>query len=63
MTHYLLDTHIAMWFFNGDSTLSEKAKRIILDCTVYAELAVFKGSSLGDPFCHPDTGILIIEIR
>ena len=31
MGHYLLDTHAAMWFFNGDNAISETAKRIILD--------------------------------
>jgi PIN domain nuclease of toxin-antitoxin system len=27
----LLDTHIAIWFFNGSPDLSETAKRVILD--------------------------------
>ena len=31
MGQYLLDTHAAMWFFNGDDAISETAKRIILD--------------------------------
>jgi len=31
MGQYLLDTHTAIWFFNGESALSETAKRIILD--------------------------------
>jgi len=31
MGHYLLDTHAAIWFFNGDNTLSETARRVILD--------------------------------
>jgi len=31
MGRYLLDTHTAIWFFNGDNDLSEKAKKIILD--------------------------------
>jgi len=31
MGRYLLDTHTAIWFFNGDSALSETAKKIILD--------------------------------
>ena len=31
MGHYLLDTHTAIWFFNGDAQLSETAKRVILD--------------------------------
>jgi len=31
MGRYLLDTHTAIWFFNGDKGLSETAKKIILD--------------------------------
>jgi len=31
MGRYLLDTHTAIWFFNGDNALSETAKKIILD--------------------------------
>ena len=31
MSSYLLDTHTAIWFFNGDKALSETAKAIILD--------------------------------
>jgi len=31
MGRYLLDTHAAMWFFNGDAALSETARRIIRD--------------------------------
>ena len=29
MRGYLLDTHTAIWFFNGDTQLSETAQRII----------------------------------
>ncbi|MDR2971016.1 MAG: type II toxin-antitoxin system VapC family toxin [Bacteroidales bacterium] len=29
MKQYLLDTHTAIWFFNGDPKLSENAKQII----------------------------------
>ena len=29
--NYLLDTHTAIWFFNGDNSLSKTAKQIILD--------------------------------
>lgn len=28
---YLLDTHTFLWFINGDSQLSEKAKNVIMD--------------------------------
>jgi PIN domain nuclease of toxin-antitoxin system len=31
MGRYLLDTHTAIWFLNGDNALSENAKKIILD--------------------------------
>ena len=31
MAHYLLDTHVVIWFFNGDNALSETAKQIILN--------------------------------
>jgi len=31
MSRYLLDTHSAIWFFNGDDSLSENAKKIILN--------------------------------
>ena len=31
MSNYLLDTHTAIWFFNGDNSLSKTAKQIILD--------------------------------
>jgi len=31
MNRYLIDTHTAIWFFNGDQKLSEKAKQIIRD--------------------------------
>ena len=31
MSSYLLDTHTAIWFFNGDEALSQTAKYTILD--------------------------------
>jgi len=31
MGRYLLDTHTAIWYFNGDKALSEAARKIILD--------------------------------
>ena len=33
MNGYLLDTHTAIWFFNGDSVLSPTARQIILNRT------------------------------
>jgi len=29
MSDYLLDTHVVLWFFNGDKSLTDKAKSII----------------------------------
>jgi PIN domain nuclease of toxin-antitoxin system len=31
MGRYLLDTHTAIWYFNGDKALSDTAKEIILE--------------------------------
>jgi PIN domain nuclease of toxin-antitoxin system len=31
MSRYLLDTHTAIWYFNGDDALSVNAKEIILE--------------------------------
>jgi len=31
MRGYLIDTHVAIWFFNGSDTLSKTADRIICD--------------------------------
>ena len=41
MNGYLLDTHTAIWFFNGDNTLSETANRIIRDFSnpIYLSMA------------------------
>ena len=41
MGGYLLDTHAAIWFFNGDNALSKTANRIILDLSnpVYLSIA------------------------
>jgi len=41
MNGYLLDTHTAVWFFNGDETLSQTANRIIRDISnrVYLSMA------------------------
>jgi len=40
MGRYLLDTHTAIWFFNGDNALSETAKRIILDTSNIKHLSI-----------------------
>jgi len=41
MSRYLLDTHTAIWFFDGNSSLSENARKIILDTsnTKYISIA------------------------
>jgi PIN domain nuclease of toxin-antitoxin system len=40
MDRYLLDTHTAIWFFNGDNALSETAKKIILDTSNIKYLSI-----------------------
>ena len=41
MTRYLIDTHTAMWFFNGDIKLSKTANEIIYDFSnpIYMSIA------------------------
>ena len=41
MSAYLLDTHVAIWFFNGDTRLSGTARQIICDRSnpVYLSIA------------------------
>ena len=40
MGNYLLDTHTAIWFFNGDGMLSETAKRNILNFSNHKYLSI-----------------------
>jgi len=41
MSRYLLlDTHAAIWFFNGENTLSETAKKAILDTSNIKYLSI-----------------------
>ena len=40
MGHYLLDTHTAMWFFNGDNAISENARRVIIDLSNVKYLSI-----------------------
>ena len=40
MSSYLLDTHTAIWFFNGDGMLSETAKHTILDSSNLKYLSI-----------------------
>ena len=41
MGHYLLDTHAAIWFFNGNDALSNTANQIIRDISnpIYISIA------------------------
>ncbi len=40
MDRYLLDTHTAIWYFNGDKALSETARKIILDLSNQIHLSI-----------------------
>ena len=40
MGRFLLDTHIAIWFFNGDNSLSATSKEIILDTSNVKYLSI-----------------------
>jgi len=79
MGSYLLDTHTAIWFFNGDSALSMEAKQVILNNTnrkyvsmVSAwEIAIkislgkldFNGRSAGFVSLAENNGFIIIPIE
>jgi PIN domain nuclease of toxin-antitoxin system len=79
MAGYLLDTHVAIWFLNGDDTLSKTANRIIRDpynpvflSVVSAwELAIkagigklnFDGKSAGFIRFAEEIGITILPIK
>lgn len=79
MGHYLLDTHTAIWFFNGDDMLSQNAKNVILDpsnikylSTASAwELSIkisigkldFKGKAAGFTFLAEENGFIITPIK
>ena len=79
MRHYLLDTHTAIWFFNGDSALSETAKQLILNIsnskyisiTSAWELAIkigigkldFASKAAGFIRLAEDNGITILPIK
>ena len=79
MNGYLLDTHAAIWFFNGDNALSETANRIIRDFSnpMYLsmasawELAIkigigklnFSGRTAGFLHLAENSEIIIIPIK
>ena len=44
--HYLLDTHTAIWFFDGNSTMSSTADQIIRDRTNRIYLSVISAWEL-----------------
>ena len=47
MRHYLIDTHTALWFFNGDNAISSAADKIIRDRTNRIYLSVISAWELG----------------
>jgi PIN domain nuclease of toxin-antitoxin system len=79
MGGYLLDTHTAIWFFNGNDTLSKTANRVIRDFSnpiflsiVSAwEIAIkagmgklhFNGNAAGFINIAENTGITILPIK
>jgi PIN domain nuclease of toxin-antitoxin system len=79
MGSYLLDTHAAIWFFNGDDTLSETANKIIrnfsnpifLSIVSAWELAIkigigkldFDGKAASFIHIAEDNGITILPIK
>ena len=46
MAGYLLDTHAAMWFFNGNDRLSETTNRIIQDISNPVSLSIVQAWEL-----------------
>jgi len=46
MGRYLLDTHTAIWYFNGDNTLSKTAKEIILTLSNQIHLSIISAWEL-----------------
>jgi PIN domain nuclease of toxin-antitoxin system len=46
MDRYLLDTHTAIWYFNGDKALSKTAREIILDLSNQIHFSVISAWEL-----------------
>jgi len=79
MDHYMLDTHTAMWFFNGDNAISDTASQIILDLSNVKYLSIasawelaikiglgkleFKGKSKGFINLAENNGFTILPIK
>ena len=52
MGRYLLDTHTAIWYFNGDKALSETARKIILDLSNQIHLSIISVWELAIKTAH-----------
>jgi len=79
MNRYILDTHTAMWFFNGDDSLSETAKKTILNTANIKYLSIasawelaikigigkleFDGKSAGFIRLAENNGFIILPIK
>ena len=79
MTRYLLDTHTAIWFFDGDGSLSETARKIILNTSNIKYLSIasawelaikigigkldFNGKATGFIRLAENNGIIIVPIK
>ncbi|MCL1955571.1 MAG: type II toxin-antitoxin system VapC family toxin, partial [Brevinematales bacterium] len=46
MDRYLLDTHTAIWYFNGDKALSQTAREIILKLSNQVHLSIISAWEL-----------------
>jgi len=46
MGRYLLDTHTAIWYFNGDKALTKTAREIILDLSNQIHLSIISAWEL-----------------
>lgn len=61
MSGYLLDTHAAIWFFNGDNALSRNAREIILDLSNSVHISIVSAWELAIKInagkLNPDTEV------
>jgi len=46
MGNYLIDTHTAIWYFNGDKALSKTAREVILDLSNQINLSIISAWEL-----------------
>jgi len=79
MASYLLDTHTAIWFFNGDDKISQTAKSAILDLSNRKFISIasawelvikigigklnFEGKAAGFIRLAESNGIIILPIK